>query len=343
MFALKYVAVLAVAAASATAADVTSPEMKTDEANIVFRVPREKDLRVERSVEQSASLFGVMQQVEALAQKAKVSDALLTTLPYVGDSIKRIDTLVKDTATVTASFKTIRQDMDQVAKDAKAASASQTDTLNKEITALKKTNSDQANKITEDQKTFKAAVDKSVKEKLAAIEEKMAKLTKDTAASIAKGSDTKANSVTPMWVGGHVGGHLRGGGWFNMGRLDFHNAPNHLKRNSYQIEVLHTGIYNMHARILAHGGWQHCHYRFRIDNKYITSSTHDWLPGTWDHVELEETFVVKKGQKISLRTDGCNYAIHGSGQNQYDVHNRIAIKFVGEIDSKCTGPFCKGI
>jgi len=342
MFALKFFAVLAAVAVGASAADVTSPEMRSDGSNVVFRVPRAKDLRAERSVEQSASLFAVVQQVEELGQKAKVSDALLTTLPYVGDSIRRIDTLVKETATVTASFKTVNEKMDQVAKDAKTASALQTDKLNSEITALKKTNGELATKIANDQKTFQDAVDKSVKDKLAAIETKMTQLTKTTAAAIAKGSDTKANAIVPMWVGGHSGGHARGSAWFNMGRLDFTNAPNHIKRSGQYLEVLHTGIYNMRVRILAHGGWQHCHYRFRVGSKYITSSSHHWTPSTWDHIELEETWVVKKGQKVSLYTQ-CNYAIHGSSQNQHEVYNRLTLKYVGEVGDKCNGPFCKGL
>jgi hypothetical protein len=342
MFALKCIAVLAAAAVCA-AADVNSPQVKTNDGNLLFRVPRAKDLRAERSVEQSASLFAVMQQVDELAQKAKVTDALLTTLPYVGSSIKRIDTLVQDTADVKASFKTINEKMAQVAKDSKAASATQTDTLNKNIAALKSTNEKMATKIASDQKTFQDAVDKSVKDKLAAMtkdaDAKNAKLAKDTAAAIAKAS----SSVSPMWVGGHVGSHLRGG-WLNMGRLDYTNAPNHLKRNSHWIEVLHTGIYNMRMTGIAHGGWCHQHWKWQVGGKWITDSSHHYIPGTWQHVELEETFVVKKGQKIGLHVNSCGHAaLHGSNQNNPQVYNRITIKFEGDVGDKCTGPFCKGL
>jgi len=337
---------LKTAIAAAFLASALGAEIETAGGNVNVRVARAKEFRATRDMEQVASLFAVKTDVDKMKDDMKSAQSAMEfnklMAPYVGGSISRIDTLVQATADVQASFKTVNEKMDQVAKDSKSASASQTDTLNKKIAALESTNSKLTTKIASDQKTFQAAVDKSVKDKLAAIEEKMTKLTKDTAAAIAKGSDDKMSSVVPTWMGGHIGGHLGGSGWFNMGRLDFTNAPNHLKRVSNQIEVLSTGIYNMHFRGLAHGGWRHCHYRFRIGSKYITSSTHHWVPGTWEQVTLEETYVVRKGQKIGLYCHGCSHCFHGSSQNDVAVYDRLSIKYVGQVGDKCSGPFCKG-
>ena len=67
------------------------------------------------------------------------------------------------------------------------------------------------------------------------------------------------------------------------------------------------------------------------------------IPNNWDLINTQETFYVKKEQKINIRVYGCGYAIHGSQQNNLHSHNRFTLQYIGQPAASCKGPFCKGI
>jgi len=94
---------LKTALAAAFLASALAAEISTDDGHVNVRVSRAKEFRATRDMEQTASLFKVMEDVATIKDQMKgASNAIefnKLLSPYVGTSINRIDGLTKDVRT----------------------------------------------------------------------------------------------------------------------------------------------------------------------------------------------------------------------------------------------------
>jgi hypothetical protein len=300
------------------------------------------DCRVSRDVEQKAGLLEVVADVAQLnAEMVDVKtfvEGMTVVGATVGSSIERTDAVAvvaaENKANIVSQKATLDGKISEVKAEVTTSLKSSTDTLQEKLDTMAIENAALKVKIAADAAAQTTTLNKMVADKTSAMDVKLAALQK------------LADGVGPedlaIFVGGYQGGHRRSG-WhdFTPNRVDFESSLPYFKVEGNGFKILKTGTYEMAIRVLTHGGWCHHHFATYVDDKQIQGSTHDYVPGTWQQMQTHETLTMKAGQKIRTRVYGCNYAFHGSSNGQRNSHNRIMMRYIGQVNDNCKGPFCK--
>lgn len=319
------------------------PSLNSDNGNLATTLPPNKDFVANRCAEEQTSIFELRKQVNDLSARLSAVQPILDTLGLVATSIGRIDSVVADIAKARAELDTQKIEVrDQLADNKKSMDlqlASEKSRMDALAAAIRKDASD-------DRSSMRTEMNALSQSNAVAI----SKMQSDSAAlrtSITNTVDTKIKALeesndVSVWVGGSRRSTRRGTHHFNLDRVDLDSSGPYFKVSGNYMTALREGVFNIHWRILAHGGWCHNHMRFYIDGKQVNGDTHHYISGTWWQQNTEETLTLKAGQRLHMTiSGGCHYTLHGSNQNQPYVHNRVTFRYLGKTATTCKGPFCK--
>jgi cell pole-organizing protein PopZ len=343
MSVLKIFAVVALAALASANDD--KAQIITDASGLNVRVPRSKDFIVRRDVAAETSLFDLQKKVDMLESTVAIQEAALsasaTLTPYVGSSVGRIDDLVETVSAVTTQVDGVDDKLATVDKKL----ASETDKLNALLAKTVKDMED-ANKKANDAltKSINTKVDNAIKEMNGKMDKSASDLKKQSD-GITTAVANKLDAHRSIWVGGQIAS--RRGGWheYVFDRVDFDASAPHFKRaSSTRFQALTTGLFRVYSYQLMNGGWCHAHVHLRVNNRQVQENSHRWIPHTWDPVDMDMTWVIRKNQQFWIRYYSCDWGMHGSSQNNPNAHNRVIVSYEGKVDeSKCQGYACKGM
>lgn len=337
---LRLISIAALAACASAAAD--GPVFTTKDGELNLRVKRATDLRVTRDIEQTAALFDVQTDVQTLTSDMTTVKAFVEGFSFaggaIGTSIGRIDALVQTAADNKATLESQSTTLDGKISDLKAEVATSLDDadtdLKAQLAAMAAENEALKVKLASDGTAQAAAVTKALAEAATATDVKVAALTQ-------KLEEMKPKPLS-LFVGGVSGSHRRSGTHdFTPSRVDFDSLAPWAKREGRGFTVLQDGVFEFQMRALTHGGWCHHHIRIYINDKAVHGASHDYVPGTWQQIDTTEIYTMKAGQKLHATLSGCNYAFHGSSQNEKSPHNKMSFRYIGQVSEACSGPFCK--